>query len=86
MRGRDDIGSTLIDVLVRYAASLHAVESRLMLTSVGDRVREQLDATGTMQLIGEQNIYAAGDYLGESTKQAYDDGRTGVAGNQPSGE
>lgn len=86
LRGRDDVGSTLIDVLLRYNESLQAVDSRLMLTSIGDRVQEQLEATGTKGLIGDENIYAAGDYLGESTKQAYDDALTWVAGNRPSSE
>lgn len=59
-RGRDDVGATLIDVLVRYAESLHDVGSRLILASVEPGVRQQLDATGVTDAIGENNIYKPG--------------------------
>ena len=37
LRGRDDVGATLIDVFVRYASALHDVESKLVLASVQPR-------------------------------------------------
>jgi SulP family sulfate permease len=70
LHGRDEIGSTFIGVLQRYAKALHARESRLMLVSVDPAVQEQLARTGTLALIGEENVFPATPQLGRSVNQA----------------
>jgi SulP family sulfate permease len=73
LRGRDDVGATLIDVLVRYADSLHEVGSRLILASVEPGVRQQLDATGVTDAIGTDNIYDPGRWRTDALLHAHAD-------------
>ena len=70
MRGTDQIGSTLISVLERYAAELRANGGRLMLSGVHENVYEQLLRTETTESVPEDAIYMATNILGESTKRA----------------
>lgn len=70
LHGRDEIGSTFIGVLQRYARALQARDSRLMLVSVDPAVYEQLARTGTLALIGEENVFLATPQLGRSVNQA----------------
>jgi SulP family sulfate permease len=86
MRSREDIGSTLIEVVTRYAGTLNEVGSKLMLVSVSDRIREQIDATGTTDIIGAENIYPTSDYLGEAVRQANADALEWIAAHRPESE
>jgi sulfate permease, SulP family len=70
MRGHDEVGSTFINVLQRYAQSLQAQGGRLMLAGVDARVRTQLAKTGLLGLIGEENVFPATPQLGEAMNQA----------------
>ncbi len=73
LRGRDDLGSTFTDVLLRYAKTLKDAHSKLMILSVSDNVNEQLAVARVTNAIGEQNIYASGEWVGKTLNQAYDD-------------
>ena len=42
LRGRSDLGTTFMDVLRRYAESLDAVGSKLVIVSANERIIEQL--------------------------------------------
>ena len=46
LRGRTDLGTTFMDVLLRYAQSLAAVGSKLVVVSTNERIDEQLGVTG----------------------------------------
>lgn len=70
LRGRDDVGSTLITVLERYAKGLMANNGRLMLAEVEERVYRQLNRTGTAALLGKNSIYPAKPQLGLALNQA----------------
>lgn len=70
LRGREEIGSTLIGVLQRYAKALQARDSRLMLVGVDAAVYEQLVRTKTLALLGEENVFLATPQLGRSVNQA----------------
>lgn len=72
-RGADEMGATLSDVLGRYATSLRAVGSRFVLVTDNPLIRRQLDATGTMDLIGEENVYLGTAWLGETVRRAHDE-------------
>jgi len=78
LRGRDDVGATLIDVLLRYAEALHNVGSRLILASVEPGVRQQLDATGVTDAIGENNIYKPGRWRTDTLLLAHADAHAWV--------
>jgi SulP family sulfate permease len=70
LRGKAEIGSTFVSVLQRYAESLRAHDSKLMLVGVEPAVRNQLAKTGLLSLIGEENIFMATPRLGEAMNQA----------------
>jgi SulP family sulfate permease len=72
LRGRDDVGSTLITVLDRYARSLQAGNGRLLLTEVDEKVVDQLRRTGLLRLLGEENVYPAQPQIGVSLNLALD--------------
>ena len=56
-RGYDDIGSTVIGALRRYTAALQANAGKLILAGVSPALRDQLQRTGMLNLIGEENIF-----------------------------
>jgi SulP family sulfate permease len=70
LRGKEDLGSTFINVITRYAHRLQQADSTLMLAGVSDRVADQLTNTGAITTIGENNIYRATPAITESTQRA----------------
>ncbi len=70
LRGQPDVGSTFIGVLRRYAATVQANGGRLMLTGVGRRLRDQLQKTGTLALIGEENVFVEQAQMGVAMNEA----------------
>jgi SulP family sulfate permease len=73
LRGKSDLGTTFIEVLERYARRLNAVDSKLMLVSADDRVVEQLRVTGVIDVVGEENLYPADEWLGATVTRAHRD-------------
>ena len=82
LRGRSDLGSTFADVLVRYAQGLAAVDSKLVVVSVGDEVRRQLEVAGIIDVIGPENVYRGDERVGAAVRRAYDDAIAWVAANE----
>jgi SulP family sulfate permease len=72
VRGADEAGATLLDVLETYASSLRDVDSKMMLVTDNQRVIRQLRVTGTTDVIGSDNVYRSSAFLGETTRQAHD--------------
>jgi len=70
LRGKDEIGSTFVNVLQRYAQALQARQCRLMLVGVDAAIRDQLAKTGMLKLIGEDNVFLATPQIGEALNQA----------------
>lgn len=73
LRGVDQLGLTLIDVLRRYATDLEAHGGRLKLVLGNDRALRQLRAEGLVDLLGEQHVYVGTEWLGETVRRAHDD-------------
>jgi SulP family sulfate permease len=73
LRGRTDLGSTFMDVLLRYAEALRDQESKLMLVSASENIHEQLAAARVTSVVGSQNIYTSDEWVGRTLKQAYRD-------------
>ena len=82
VRGADDAGSTLIEVLSGYADSLRDVDSRLMLVTDNSRVIRQLRVTGATDSIGSDNVYRSTAFMGETTRQAHDDAVAWIESNR----
>lgn len=66
LRGKEDLGSTFIRMIVGYRDSLTSVGAHLVLTGVGDRILAQLRNTGTLAELGESNVFPASPQLGAS--------------------
>lgn len=70
LRGNDEIGSTFITVLRRYAEALAAHDSKLMLVGIDRGVYEQLARTGVLETIGKENVFLATPQLGAAMNRA----------------
>jgi SulP family sulfate permease len=79
IRGADDAGATLIDVVKRYAGSLREVDSKLMIVTGNRNVIRQLRVTGTTDVIGADNIYRSTTFLQESSRRAHSDAVAWIA-------
>lgn len=82
LRGADDAGVTLLEVLTRYARSLTAVGSKLVIVTDNPRVIAQLHQTGAIAAIGESNVYRGTEVVGETTLLAIADARAWIAEQQ----
>jgi SulP family sulfate permease len=70
LRGRNELGSTFIKLLERYASELGARNSKLMLAGVDPLVIEQLTKTSITDTIPLTDIFPATPILGESMQRA----------------
>ena len=70
MRGLDSIGSTYITVLDRYSTGLQAQGGKLLLAEVSVGVLEQLERTGMLNQLGEENVYLETPRVYFATRQA----------------
>jgi sulfate permease, SulP family len=70
MRGLDSIGSTYITVLDRYSKGLQAQGGKLLLAEVSVGVLEQLERTGLLDHLGEENVYLETPRVYFATRQA----------------
>jgi len=70
LRGREDLGSTVLDVLGRYAQSLAAVGSRLVLVSTNRHLARQLKASGLAEILGSDGVYEGNERVGEALRRA----------------
>jgi SulP family sulfate permease len=70
LRGYEDIGSTVAEVLRRYTQALQANQGKLILAGVSKALRAQLQRTGMLELIGKENIYPETKTIGEAGNAA----------------
>lgn len=70
LRGLDNVGSTFIRVVERYAQLLQDRRGKLYLTGVHPHVLKQLELTETTDTIHEEDIYLAEEIIGSSTWKA----------------
>ncbi len=82
LRGRTDLGTTFMDVLRRYAQTLKATGSKLVIVSASERIQEQLRVTGVTDLIAPENIYTGDERVGATLKRAYADATAWIEQNQ----
>jgi SulP family sulfate permease len=74
LRDRDEVGSTFIRIIERYAKSLQVGGNKLMLDGLNERVLGQLEETEMLDLLGRENVFLAkprfGAALGEAVTAA----------------
>jgi SulP family sulfate permease len=79
LRGYEDLGSTFLTVLERYAADLQEHHSKLMLAGMSPNAMDQLQKTGLIRKIGRQNVFKATDQIGEAALAAWDEAEKWVS-------
>ncbi len=57
LRDRDEVGSTFVRAIERYAQELLDGGNLLILEGINERVHEQLERTELLELIGEDNVF-----------------------------
>ena len=70
LRAKDELGSTVVKVLIRYAEQLATCDARLMLCGVTPGVRRQLDDTGLAAQLGGDSVFMAHARVGLSVREA----------------
>ena len=70
LRDIDDLGSTMIRLLTRYAAHLQRAGGNLMLTGVNEDLWGQIERTGLLAKLGKDNIYREQPELGAALNTA----------------
>ena len=73
LRGYEDVGSTFIGVLRRYAEALQAKNGRLYLAGVTPQLTAQLRRTGLVDLIGQERLIPATAQLGTAANASLED-------------
>ncbi|MFE7845675.1 SulP family inorganic anion transporter [Microbacterium sp. NPDC057407] len=73
LRGTDEIGLSLVDVLRRFARDLAAVGSSLRVVATEDRVISQLDAGGLTSDIGPDNVHKGTEWVGQTLRRVHAD-------------
>lgn len=79
LRSSEDLGSTFLQVLDRYASELQEHDSLLMLAGVLPKVVYQLEKTGLIVKIGRENVFVQGEVVGESVVAAWEQAEKWVA-------
>ena len=82
LRGTHTLGSTLVGVIDGYARALRTADSKLMLIYSDTRIHDQLVASNTHELIGEDNLYSSDQRLLKTVDTAYRDAEAWIARNQ----
>ena len=70
LRGKQELGSTFITVVHRYADELAAVGCRLLLAGVGPSVADQLAATDAKDRLGPEHVFLSTPRVTESVQAA----------------
>ena len=84
LRDRDEVGSTFIRVIERYTRSLQANDCKLILAGISERVREQLEDTNLLDLIGVENVYLSQHDFGVSVEMAMEAAQRWIEVNRSS--
>ena len=83
LRDRDEVGSTFIRAIERYAQQLQAQDNKLMLEGLNERVLEQLEETDILELIDEENVFLAQARFGAALAEAMAAAESWVAEEGP---
>ena len=82
MRGYNELGATMIDVLSDYAEKLKKVGGRLYLSGLSKTVYDQVMRADTLELTGPVHAYGAEPIIWQSTSDAANDARTWLVGQR----
>jgi len=73
LRGVDEVGMTVVEMLRRYvtAAGLH--RSRVVLVVDSTHLVTELEVTGLLRDLGEENLYRGDEWVGRAVRRAHRD-------------
>ncbi|MEI7057371.1 SulP family inorganic anion transporter [Nocardioides sp. CCNWLW239] len=77
LRGADEAGATLLEVLATYATALGERGNKLVIVTDNERLVRQLQIGGTLGAAG--SVYQGSAVIWEATREAYDDAVAWVA-------
>ena len=80
LRGRGELGSSVIALLRRWAGQLQEGDGALLLAGVGPKMGDQLERTGLAELLGSENIFPAHSLVYQSSEEAFAAGRVLLTG------
>lgn len=89
IRGKTNLGATVVDALSNYAEQLRSVEGRLYVSGVSDEALEHLLRTGEFRRQGDVRVYQAESIVMEATRRARRDAEgwlVGLHSDDASGE
>jgi SulP family sulfate permease len=78
VRGVDDLGVSIANVIVRYATDLAGADSRVILNG-GEQLLAQLTKNGVLDKLGADNFYLGDAWHGRTLARADADGRQWIA-------
>ncbi|UYM04998.1 SulP family inorganic anion transporter [Solicola gregarius] len=83
LRGVDQLGLSIIDVLRQYGRALQAHGCVLKLIVASDRVLHQLRTERVLGELGEDNVYRGTEWLGDAVRRAHADATDELASFGP---
>lgn len=85
LRGVEQLGLALVDVLRQYARELSAHDSRLRVVATSETAITDMVAGGLLEEVGEESIYRGTEWLGATTRRANEDAWRWVRGEEAEG-
>lgn len=82
MRGVADPGASFMEVAARYAEQLQDADCKLVVTYADDSVLDQLEATGTLSILGHENTYRSDEWVGATIRNAHADAQQWIDGKR----
>jgi SulP family sulfate permease len=70
LRGHEELGSTMMGVLDRYTRTIQKNGGQVMLAGLSESVRDQMERTGLLDLIGRENVFLVQPQWGAAANQA----------------
>jgi SulP family sulfate permease len=86
LRDRDEVGSTFIRIIERYANQLDEKDNKLILAGLNERVMEQLEKTELMELLGEEDLFPVEPRFGAALEKALAAGQAWIDAGPPEDE
>jgi sulfate permease, SulP family len=83
LRGVDEVGMTVLEMLRRYAADLRRRGSRLVLVVDSARLVTELAVSGLLADIGEDNLYRGDEWVGRALRRARREGLAWIGERTP---
>ncbi|MDJ0359044.1 SulP family inorganic anion transporter [Rhodococcus sp. H29-C3] len=78
IRGADEAGATLLDVLKKYALSLNEAGNKLVVVTDNEQLIEQLRLGGILDVLGADNVYRGTANIGEALRRAHSEAQDWV--------